>query len=181
MKWFKNLTIRSKLLLVFGVLCVLLVGLSALAYQTLAAIQQNERDNVDQIALMTRTGVEIRAHQNRIRGEMLLFLVTDNPNEKSTIRREIEDRSTKVHEGIGQVKDYWTARHDVTGLVLISEVEKELAGYREGREEQFKLVEAGKADKARLLGTGSQAERFESVRAVMLKIDRSYAVELVTL
>ncbi|CAK0740015.1 methyl-accepting chemotaxis protein [Gammaproteobacteria bacterium] len=171
MKWFRNITISSKLLLVFGVLCVLLAGLSTLAYQTLAAIQKNERDNVDQIHLMALTAAEFRAHENRIRSEMLQFLASENQSDRSAIKSEIDDRAKKIQQGIALIQTYWTTQREAEGIALIATVEKQIATYRDGRTEQFNLVEAGKVKEARLLGVGLQHERFEAIRATMLKVD----------
>ena len=48
MGWFKNFKTRSKLALSFAVMCALLIGFGITAYNTLAAIQKNEREGVDQ-------------------------------------------------------------------------------------------------------------------------------------
>ncbi len=50
MNWFRNRKTRSKLILSFGVMVALTIGLCAMAYYTMAAIQKNERETIDETA-----------------------------------------------------------------------------------------------------------------------------------
>ena len=69
MSWFKNLKTRSKLLLGFGVMCALLIGVAVMAYSTLAAMQKAER-TVDRSNRGAMALVELRGNLNRIRARM---------------------------------------------------------------------------------------------------------------
>ena len=136
MRWFKNLKTRSKLLLGFGVMCVLLIGLAAMGYKTLVAIQKTEREEVDQSRFAAKDAVEIRADQNRIRGDMLEFLIAENTAKKTAIKRDVEERSKNISLGVDRIKAFLTSQNLRKELALVAELEKELIAYREGRAEE---------------------------------------------
>ncbi len=171
MGWFKNLQTRSKLLLGFGVMCALLVGLALMGYQTLAAMQKIDRGEVDQSHLAAKIATEIRANQNRIRGAMLGLLLSKNTAEQTSTKNEIEERVKEINQGIEQIKLFLTTQSLSRELAQTVDLEKELSAYREGRTEQFKLLAIGKTDEAQALGNGIQEERFERIRVILLAID----------
>ncbi|MDD5307815.1 MAG: methyl-accepting chemotaxis protein [Deltaproteobacteria bacterium] len=171
MNWFKNLKMRSKLLLGFGVMCALLIGLAVMAYSTLAAMQKTEREEVDPSNQSATTAVEIRADQNRIRGAMLEFLMTQDAGKRIAIKQETEERARNIGLGIDRIKAFATGRNLLRELALVADLERELAAYREGRVAEFRLIEAGQLDEARALGAESQDQRFERIRTTLLAID----------
>ncbi len=198
MKWFKNVSIGSKLLIVFGVLCAMLIGLSAVAYTMIDAIEKNERGAADEAQAMELAAAQIRSDQNYVRAKMIQFITSSNPDERAQLKRVTDDRINALLVGIEQIKRYWTARHNVEGLTILAEVEKIQAAYLATRIEVIALVEAasknekgneiakthektnssdkgtdtssGKADKARAIYTNVQSERFDKIRDHMLRV-----------
>ena len=90
MGWFRNIKTRSKLALSFAVMCALLIGLGITAYSALAAIQRNEREGVDQSRSAAREAVEIRAHQNYLRGAVIELTISREPAKKSATEQAVE-------------------------------------------------------------------------------------------
>jgi methyl-accepting chemotaxis protein len=170
MNWFRNLKTRSKLLLGFGVMCALLVGLAVVAYNTLAGIRKTEREEVDPCRLSAMTAVEIRADQNHLSGAMLEFLLAQDAVKRAALKRIIDEKSGSVGLGVDRIKAFLTSKNLPKELALIAEVEKDLTSYREGRVAEFGLIEAGKPDEARALGSEAQDERFERVRTTLLAL-----------
>jgi methyl-accepting chemotaxis protein len=171
MGWFRNFRMRSKLALSFGVMCALLIGIGVTAYTALAAIQKNEREGVDQSRIAAREAVEIRAHQNYIRGAVIELTISQESAGKTAAERDIEEQSTEVDLGVGRIKAFLIKQNLVNELALVAQVENELTAYREGRAEEFRLIDAGKAVEARALGAGAQDQRFERIRADLLALD----------
>lgn len=170
MGWFKNLKVRSKLILGFGVMCALLLGVSAMAYRTLDLVQKTERESVGNSEDAAQAAWEIRAVQNRIRAHMLQALLVQDPNQAAGIRSRVTESGEEVKTALDSLKTYATSLGLAKEISLIADVEKELATYREGREEEFKLLDAGKRDEALTLASGVQDERFERVRALLVAI-----------
>jgi methyl-accepting chemotaxis protein len=171
MGWFQNVKTRSKLALSFGVMCALLIGLGVTAYTALAAVQRNEREGVDQSRSAAREAVEIRAHQNYIRGAVIESTISRESAGKTATERNIEEQSAQIDSGIGRIRAFLNAQNLVNELALVAQVENELIAYREGRVEEFRLIDAGKADEARALGAGAQDQRFERIRTTLLALD----------
>jgi len=170
MGWFNNLRTNSKLLVGFGVMCVLLVGVSGMGYKTLAEIQKTERVQVGGSYQTAMDAAEIRADQNRIRGAMLEFLIAKDPIQRAALKSEIEERSRGIGLGVDRIKAFVTSQDLPKVLPLMAELERELTAYREGRAEEFKLIEADKPDEARTLGVAAQDQRFERIRATLTAI-----------
>src|SRR5208337_3918057 len=160
MGWFRNVKTRSKLALSFGVMCALLIGLGVTAYAALAAVQRNEREGVDQSRSAAREAVEIRAHQNYIRGAVIELTISRESAGKTAIERNVEEQSAQIDSGIGRIRAFLSTQNLVNELALVAQVENELVAYRDGRAEELRLIDAGKADEARALGAGAQDQRF---------------------
>ncbi len=171
MRWFTNLSTRSKLLLGFGVMCALLIGLAVMAFSTLSRIQETERVDVDINNRAAKIAVEIRADQNRVRGDILQLTLTEEPSGREELKREIGERSTEIDHLIAELKILAKANGQADDLALISDMEKEIASYRKGRREEIRLIENGAKDDARALAVGDQTERFDRIRAMLLKLD----------
>ena len=170
MSWFKNFKTRSKLLLSFGVMCALLIGIAGTGYRSLAAIQKNEREEVDESNRAVARLLEIRSDQNRIRGIMLELLLIVESSARADLRREVEERSKEISLNLELIKSFLAIQDLHKELALIAEAEKELAVYREGRAEELKLLDAGSIDEARVEGGGAQNQRFKKIRATLIAI-----------
>ena len=170
MGWFRNFRMRTKLLIGFGVMCALLIALAAIGYVALASIQRIEREVVDRSNAAAMEAVQIRSHQNRIRGSMLEYLITEDGAGREAIRLEIVDRSKDIALGIERIQAYASSRGLQDTLATIASLEKDLTAYRDGRDEEFGLVLAGRQDEARELGAGAQEQRFEQIRSKLVGI-----------
>ena len=169
---FRNFRMRTKLVLGFGVMCALLFVLALAGYNSLASIQRIEREEVDTSKDTVMEALQIRSHQNRIRGSMLEYLITEDGAERNAIRLEIEDRTQDIGLGIDRIKAYVAGRDLPDTLALIAGLEKELASYRDGRDGQFRLIQDGRLEEARVLGTGAQDQFFERIRSMLVAIGK---------
>ncbi|HDS16778.1 MAG TPA: HAMP domain-containing protein [Proteobacteria bacterium] len=126
---------------------------------------------VDQSYAALMALLETRSDLNRIRGSLLGLLVAENVAATSTLKREIEDRLQEIDLAVDQVKTF-LHKHALAGeLKLVAELEHDLEAYCLDLAQQLKLIGAGKADEARMIGTGAQKARFERMRATLIAVD----------
>ncbi len=173
MQWFRNISINLKLLVVFGVLCALLLVLFATAYNTLVAMQKNERGPVDAAQHMELIASSVRSDQNFVRAKMIQLITANNQGERAQLKRETDERVNAILTGIDQIKRYLMDEHNTEGLTILTDMEKVNSAYIATRAEVITLVETAKTDqndKSRDLYIGVQGERFDAIRAAMLKL-----------
>ncbi len=170
MGWFTNLKTRSKLLLGFGVLCALVIGLAVMAYNTLAAIQKVEREEVGQSNEAVLNTMRARSHENRIRALGLNLLLTTSESERTSIMRGATERSEAVNKEIGHLKALLTTRHDADGLAMIADLETQTAALRASRTEVNRLLQAGKMNEARAMTFETESKQYEGIRNLMIKL-----------
>jgi len=165
MSWFANLQTRSKLFVGFGVMCALLIGLAAIAYQEMAGMQRLERTEVDEAGTAKEVSIQLRADQNHGRASLLMFIVVHDAAQKAAIRREDELRSAAMDAAIDTIKAFITRSGVQNVTTSVAEVERNLATYREGRAEAFRLADTGKLDSALALTVSpTQEQRYERLR-----------------
>ncbi len=160
MSWFRNLQTRSKLILGFGVMCALVIGVAVVGHRALTTIRNLERGEVDKADQMAAITLQMDSHQNYNRAAILEFTMAESKAEKAAIKSDVLERSAKIDVGLHQVKTHLTGRHDLEGLARLAIMEKELNLYRVGRTEEFRLGDAGKTAEARAHGAGAQQEVF---------------------
>jgi methyl-accepting chemotaxis protein len=170
MGWFKNAKTRSKLLLGFGVMCALLIGLAAMAYRTLDTILTTERNGVDANNGVALTLTDVRSHLNRLRSRMFeLFLTTDEA-QKAAILLDIDKKIGEIKTGVSQAKAVLTARGYPDEIAFVADLETRLSVYLEGRAEAAGLLLAGRTEDARVMLVGVQYTRFEGMREILLAL-----------
>ena len=170
MGWFRNFKMKTKLVLGFGVMCALLFVLALAGYNSLASIQRIEREEVEKSNGSVMEALQIRSDQNRIRGSMLEYLITEDGAERGAIKLEIEGHSQDIGLGIDRIRAYVASRDLPDTLASIAGLEKELAAYRDGRDEEFRLIQDDRLVEARALGAGAQDQLFEQIRSRLLAI-----------
>ncbi|MBK9965305.1 MAG: methyl-accepting chemotaxis protein [Holophagales bacterium] len=172
MSWFTNLRTRSKLLLGYGFLCVLLIGLAVTAYRTLATMERIARDEIGPTdsAALALTGA--RADLNRIRGRMFELFLTMDESQKAAIQQDIAERAEDIKTSLAAVKTFLAVKRHAEDLAFVADLEKRLAVFLDGRAEAARLILAGKTEDARALLLGVQHERFESIRAALMALSR---------
>ena len=173
MEWFGNIETRSKLLLSFGVMCALLIGLAVMTYQTLATIQTIEREDV---ALSNRAAMrlaETRSDMNRILGRMYEIFLTTNEAQQSVILRDVAEKIEEVRTSVNQLKSLLSRMRNIDQLSAVAELEKRLAVFLMGSAEVGRLLRDGKSNDARAMLVEDLHSRFESTRVSMIALGES--------
>ena len=180
MGWFENLKTRSKLLLSFGVLCALLIGLAVMAYRTLVTIERTERAEVGLTNSANMKLTEIRADLNRIRGRMFELFLTDDEPQRIAIQGEVAERVQDVQLELDGVRSILGELGHTEELATVAELARHLTVFFGGRAEVAKLILEGRTDDARLLLVGVQSRRFEEIREHLLTLGARLKEEAAT-
>ena len=96
MGWFKDLRIRAKLLLGFGVMCGMIVSLAFLSYRAMENIETIERVDVDGSHMAAAALIEMRSDENRIRADMLGFVAFQDSAQQSAFLQDVEVLSDRT-------------------------------------------------------------------------------------
>ncbi|OFX24333.1 MAG: hypothetical protein A2041_14220 [Bacteroidetes bacterium GWA2_31_9b] len=163
MKYFTNLSTRSKLLFSFGIIWIMFLVVIIIAYNGLRNITQSEKKLSEvnfRIALELR---ELRSHQNYNRAAILDMILTKNKSEQLALEGIINERGQAINVIIEKLFKLDTDHQFQNRL---KELENEIETYRLGRDEEIKLIQEGKLEEAQKLGTTHLKDQFEKIRLI---------------
>lgn len=162
-----NLSTRAKLLLSFGLICLMFIAVIFIAYRDLQNITQSEKELYEvnfQIALELR---QLRSHQNYNRAAILDMMLTKNKKEQDEFEKSIIDRGQEINDIIEKLSKLNT---DSEIQNRLKELKNEIDLYRLTRDEEISLIQNGKIFEAQKLGTTVQANRFEKIRTLSTEL-----------
>ena len=165
MQWFLNLTTRTKLILSFGVMLLLLAAVSVTAYRSITAIQQSQarlykEDFANEADLLT-----LRLNENGMRAAMLEMQAVTKRSDQEVWHQDAKDRSKAVDEILPRLLE--RNRSDPKSLRRLEELRDNRDAFKQTREtEIIPLIYEGKINEARKLAHGIQAERLLKIRSI---------------
>jgi methyl-accepting chemotaxis protein len=164
MNWIHNLSTRTKLLLGFGVLLVLLAAAVATAVNSLREIDAAQRTLMERDFVILDTVAELRDRQDWQRMRMLDAMISEDPKDRERNVRLIQEGAVKVNLGL----DALQARlaDDPASLAKVGELRAAIDSYRQGRTDQVNLLNSGRLAEARQIGGSQQEERFARIASV---------------
>lgn len=167
MNRFADMSTKSKLILGFGIMWLLLALVIFAGYASIGNITRSEKELYEKQFTFALELRELRSHQNFNRSQMLEMMMITNRSAQEEIRKSIEERLVYIDDIIKNVSSLNPGQRFQSRL---AELKKLLAEYRKTRDEEISLVYAGKIDEARKLGTGVQNERFDSIRNISMEL-----------
>jgi len=168
MRWFLDLTTRSKLFIGFGSMIVFLGIVIWIAYTSITKIVDMQAMIFDQDVYKLEYLLEFRSDMNRQRARILEMIATNKKADQQMLEKDIRDRQKGVDGFLQKLQEL--NRNDPKALSEIEELKTILETYRQTREEQIALIFDGKNDEARKLGLGIQEVRFEKLRARAIEL-----------
>ncbi len=168
MKWLDNLSTRNKLVLGFGLLIVILAATILIASYSIAGIaaqQQNLTDREIPLALGLET---FRGDLNRQHSQFLQLTLTEDPAKRAALEQELRQYSDQIDTNLATLSAL--GQDDPAFVEQLDTIMADLAAYRETREEQINLINAGNASAAQNLSLTVQAGRIESLRSQALDL-----------
>ncbi len=163
MKYFINLSTRIKLVLSFGIMWLMLLVVIILAYKGSQDIIQSE-NSLHKINF--RIAIELKDLKSYIilnRASVLDMMMTKIKAEQLVIESNINEKSHSIDTIIESLSLLSTNQFRQNQL---KELKNTLEKYRDTRNDEIKLVEAGKLEEAQMLGTTSQKDRFEKIQSL---------------
>jgi len=172
MQWFANAKTRTKLLLGFGIMLILIGTVIAVSYRGITRIQENER------VLFERhysTAMDIRAarlNQREVRIAAFRMLHTKDPRMLQSLRLEGDELLKDNERLLAQLVEREKSDADLVGT--LKEYERELSVFAENRANKvLPLILAGNVDSATQVLMTLQAEQATKIANIGEKLDRA--------
>lgn len=170
MAWFRNLTIGIKLLLGFGAMIVLLGVTIVVAYNAITSIRDSQQRLFDKEFIGVVDVVELRAGLNRQRVRMLEILLTNDRGRQESLVQDIQDRDQRIDQTLEELTSVYGS--NTKFLLKLEELKTVLPELRQTREENIKLIFAGKVEEAGKTVESIQAERYEKMRGIAIELEQ---------
>src|SRR3990172_8567237 len=175
MKWFLDITTRSKLVAGFGLMIVLLATVIVIAYLGISAIQASQRRLYQEDFANALDLMKLRSDQNGVRAAQLTMMVLSNRPDQERWRQDADDRSKEIETTTRSLLD--RGRNDPRLLGRLEELKAIQDVFEQTRATQINsLIFEGKLEEAKTLALGVNAERYSRMRAISTELG-SAAVE----
>lgn len=166
MKIFINLLFRQKLLIGFGIVWAILLATIVIAYILIDSITQSEKELNDKHFKAALISNRIQQYQYLNRAEVLNYVLVNDTAEREKGKEEIRKNSDSINYLINQL----LLLDAGTNQNLLSELELLVESYRQGRDEQFRLIGQNNILEAQQMGTRIQNQRFEKIKSILMRI-----------
>ena len=170
MNWIHNLSTRAKLLLGFGVLLLLLAAAVATAVTSLRGIEEAQRTLMERDFVVVGAISEMRDRQDWQRMRMLDAMISDDPKDRERNLAQIPEGAVQINRGLETLEA--RLADDPASMSRLKDLRAALDSYRQGRNDQITLVNAGRTAEARQLAGAQQEERFTRIAKIQ---DELYA------
>jgi methyl-accepting chemotaxis protein len=165
MKWFLNLTTRSKLLLGFGALFVLLLVVAASGLIEVRKLVRAQRDLFQNQFTTAVALKDIRVNQNGLRSDVLTMLLSEDAAVREDSLRDMQQRAEAIDRNMSAVL---AGLGRQPGLApKVREFARVRSAFEKTRLEQvLPALEGGKPALAKSLVLGMQAQRNQQMRVI---------------
>src|SRR3989339_1283673 len=168
MKWFYNLSTRTKLFFGFGFLVALFIISMILIYKNIEEIRITQQQTFDREFKLTNDLIELRSELNRQRASMLELLLTDSLPKQSALKEEINNREVRISETIERLIN--DSREASEMIEIFQQFTEILQKYRAAREEQLRLLQQGSTKEAVKISLSTQEERYEQLNSLIIDL-----------
>lgn len=165
MNWFGNLRTRTKLVLGFGLVLVLLMAVIGSSHVAITAIRESQR-RLFEVESANAIDLElIRSNQSAIRAAIFGMMVATKRSDQEAMHQGIKTHTQVVDEAIPRVMK--RAKDDAKLLSRLEEFDSTRKAFRHTREtETIPLIYAGKLEEAKAIVLGVQSERDRKMQAI---------------
>lgn len=170
MGWLSNLGTRSKLLLGFGSLVVLLALVAAVAASTILSVQASQRAIVGQRLAPVSALLQARAHLNHLQAAVLQLAVTSDKADWPALEQDLATTEDRLSERLGTARSILEQSGDTTAQAVVVQVEATVATYRPLVAQAVDLVHAGSVSATVALANGEMTSQVNAMRDALSSV-----------
>jgi len=172
MKWFLNLTTRTKLFLAFGLAIIFLAIVTVTAYLSITSIQDSQKRLYQQEFANATDLLALRLNHNGVRAAQLTMMVLSNRAGREPSLQDANNRSKEIETILRMLLD--RDRNDPQLLRRIEEYKAIYDIFEQTRATQINpLIYKGKIEDAKKLALGIQAERYAKMRDIATDLGKA--------
>jgi methyl-accepting chemotaxis protein len=180
MKWFNNLALTSKFILILGLVLVVLAAAVGLSFQSLYAAKSTANElNNEQYAARLNV-VTLRANQNWQRAETLEAILTTNLAAQQALEADVTDLGNQ-NDTIAQSLDVFSQTDPYVTADFISDwnqAKQLLAQNTTNRSTIFEDISTGNLVEATQLALGIQKTNVDNTRALLITMTNEENTEI---
>ncbi|MBI5194003.1 MAG: methyl-accepting chemotaxis protein [Nitrospirae bacterium] len=169
MKWFIDLSTRTKLLLSFGLGIILLIVVIMFSIKGIARVEDREKETVKHEFANTTDLLTLMSYENEVRVGLLSMMAVNDETGRGKWHQLIKERSSQI----GKLMYRLTERNKDTpeDQSMLNELSDIRGAFTQTRDNEIvPLIYDKKIDQARRLAMGIQAERYEKMKAITTEL-----------
>ncbi|MEK6672152.1 MAG: methyl-accepting chemotaxis protein [Nitrospirota bacterium] len=171
MKWFVDLSTRSKLIIGFGILIALMMIVIFVANRGIAVIQKSQKQLFSEELANTADLTLLKARQSDIRMALLTMVSMPDRASKEYWHQYIRKTADEIN-GINQ-RLFDRNKNEPRMMLRLEELNTVRVAFKQTRDtELIPLIYAGKDKEAKRLALGIQAERFDKMDSIAMTLVR---------
>jgi methyl-accepting chemotaxis protein len=168
MRWFLDLSMRSKLLAGFGLVILLLIVTAAAAAFAISEMRDVQHEVIERDYQIAMDLQVLRGTQNRQRALFLdMSLKTRRPDQEA-VEREIRAARPVMDQALARIKKL--KEGDAHFISRLDELNHTLDDYQQVRDRQMALIYDNKVAESRDMSVGEQESRYEKVRTLATEL-----------
>jgi methyl-accepting chemotaxis protein len=182
MKWFNNLALTSKFILILGLVLLVLAAAVGLSFQSLYSARSTASDIRNKHYPATLNLIELRSNQNWQRAQTLEAILTTDPVGQKTLEANVSslgdqnDNIIKSLDVFFQTDPHAQASTDF--MNTWNQVKQLLALNKTNRTIIFQDIYAGKLAEATQIAVGIQKTNVDDARALLIKMEDEENTEI---
>ena len=167
MKYFENISIRTKLFFSFGLIWFLLLAIIFMAYLGISRITASENHLANSHFIPSSMLIQLQSHQNHSRADILEMMLTRDEENKQALEKDLRKRAIVVDEII---EELLVSNQDSDFQMKLNILKDDLIKYRFNREKQIQLIGSGNLEEAQEMSTGIQRKLYKKIRTQIYEI-----------
>lgn len=169
MKWFQNVSTRSKLFLGFGIVIAMVVVISVVSKTGLSSIEGSQKIIFEKEFANSTDLLRLKAEYDEVRMALLSMMSAPDQGAKERWHQNIKANGEEIAVLMAQVEE--RNRDNPFIMQKLGELNSTRQAFRETRDNKLiPLIYEGKMEEARQLATGIQAERYERIRSITAEL-----------
>ena len=170
MKWFLNLSTRTKLFLGFGVMVFFLFVVVVTAYKGISTLRQSQVELFQNDFAVATALIEIKSGVNRAQSLVLEMMLAKDATKQRALEADIREQLISVDERIKNASE--SLKGQPQELENFEEIVPLIIDYRKTMAEEIALIYNGKIEKSQELGAAIQDERYNKIRSVLRELGK---------